>query len=118
MNVKGIAAGLAAGASVTALASVGQHDSAINGFFHDVQLIVAGLKGLIEPIGALLLAGSLVLQTIIMRNQKKSSTERKDQNAVLSAQTDTLETIKNDVSTVKDVQITTALMSPNKEEGT
>lgn len=100
---------------ITSAASIG-HDQEINGFFHDIQLVIAGLRGLIEPIGALLLAGSLVLQTIIMKNQKKSKDDRIDQTEILKNQDRILAAIQNDINVVKDVQVTQALTSPNKEE--
>lgn len=105
-------------ASFVAVSSVGLiaasgHANEINGFFQDVQLIVAGLRGLIEPIGALLLAGSLVLQAVIMRNQKKSADDRKEQKNVLNAQNDVMASVQQDVATIKDL----ALTNPQKEEG-
>ena len=115
MKVQYISLVVAATVTLTAAASVG-HDQAINGFFHDIQLVILGLRGLVEPIMALLLAVSLAMQIVIMKHQKQSKKERKEQTAILSAQNQVLDTVERDVKVVKDVQNITTLTSPMKEE--
>lgn len=81
--------------------------AAIHRFFADALLVVEGLKSLLEPIGALLLAGGLVLQGFILRNQKKATAERVEQKAILVAQTDTLHAQNNTLATIQTTVATT-----------
>lgn len=113
LKVMGFAALVAGG--TTAAASIGHADE-INGFFQDIQLIITGLKGLIEPLMALLIAVTIALQTIMMRQQKKSKAETKEQTEILKGQNEVLENVRQSVETVKDVQIVSAMTQPNKDE--
>jgi hypothetical protein len=82
--------------AVNAAPSGAAHDAdIINRFFADLQLILSGLKGLIEPIVGLGVAVMIAMQARSLSNQKQSK-------AILHAQNDALGTIKSAVTPPKE----------------
>lgn len=63
---------------------------AIHRFFADCHLIVDGVMGLIQPIGALLLAFNVALTLRALKNQKKATAQRGELKSILHSQNETL----------------------------
>ncbi len=82
--------------------------AAINRFFADIQLVLQGLKGLVEPLVGLGVAIGIGLQARVLRNQRLATADRAETKQILTKQDDTLATIHSAVAAPPVVVVTSA----------